>query len=187
MHLHHHLFFFLLGAATLALVWALITLNTFMRLRNKVDEAWRAVEAELRHRHELVLKLVLVVGRHVENGGDVLEKVTLARADAVTALDSAWRGHAEALLTGALAGLFELAEQHPELEGSEDFRQLRAELAEIDDRIQPARRAYNAHVRTYNTLIQIYPNKLLAGSRKVALYFELESPQAQPVAEVPVA
>ena len=50
-------------AALLALlvVWVVVTNNSFIRSRNKVDEAWSGIDAQLKRRHDLVPNLVETV------------------------------------------------------------------------------------------------------------------------------
>ena len=163
-----------LGLAALLVVWAIVTLNSFVRARNQVDESWSGVDVQLKRRHDLVPNLVETVKGYAAHESGVLEEVTRARAAAVAASDSAEQGKAEASLTSALGNIRAVAEQYPQLRASENFQQLQAELAQIEDQIQAARRIYNANVRAFNTRIQIFPNSLLAGAYKPRRFFEIE-------------
>src|ERR671934_2971213 len=153
----------LLAVAALGVVWAIITLNGFVRARNQVEESWSGVEVQLKRRHDLIPNLVETVKGYAAHESGVLEKVTQARAAAIAASGFEQRGKAEASLTSALGGIRAVAEQYPQLRASETFQRLQAELAQIEDQIQAARRIYNANVRAFNTRIQIFPNSLLAG------------------------
>ena len=92
------------------------------------------------------------------------DAITQARTAAMTAISGAERRAAEAQLTGALAGIQVVAEEYPELRASERFRSLQAELSALEEQIQAARRVYNSDVSTYNTIIQVFPNSIVAGS-----------------------
>ena len=85
------------------------------------------------------------------------------------------RGQAEAALTGALRGLFALAEAYPQLRAAENFAQLQNTLSEIEDAIQNARRYYNAVVRDLNTRVQQFPSNIFAGmfGFKTREFFEI--------------
>jgi LemA protein len=163
-----------LGLGALLIVWAIVTLNGFVRARNQVDESWSGVDVQLRRRHDLIPNLVETVKGYAAHESGVLEEVTKARAAAVAATDSGAQAKAEAKLTSALGDIRAVAEQYPQLRASENFQQLQAELAQIEDQIQAARRIYNANVREFNTRIQIFPNSLLAGSYKPRQFFEIE-------------
>jgi LemA protein len=178
------LVYVLLAVAALAIVWAIVTLNSFVRARNKVDESWSGVDVQLKRRHDLVPNLVETVKGYAAHERGVLEEVTSARAAAVAATDADGQANAEASLTSALGGIRAVAEQYPELRASENFQRLQAELAQIEDEIQAARRIYNGNVRAYNTLIQIFPNSLLAGGQQARQFFELDSPAERAVPAV---
>lgn len=164
----------LLGLAALGVVWAILTLNSFVRARNHVDESWSGVDVQLKRRHDLIPNLVDTVKGYATHESSVLEDVTKARAVALTAHDPDAQANAEASLTHALGGIHVVAEQYPELRASENFQRLQAELAQIEDEIQAARRIYNANVSAFNTRIQVFPNSLLAGAYKPRHFFEIE-------------
>jgi LemA protein len=164
----------LLGLAALGVVWAIATLNGFVRARNHVDESWSGVDVQLKRRHDLVPNLVETVKGYAAHESGVLEEVTRARTAAVAATDSEQQNKAEATLTSALGGIRAVAEQYPQLRASENFQKLEAELAQIEDEIQAARRIYNANVRAFNTRIQIFPNSLIAGGYQPRHFFEIE-------------
>src|SRR3954453_5185781 len=104
----------LLGLAGLAVVWAIVTINGFVRARNQVDESWSGVEVQLKRRHDLVPNLVDTVKGYAAHESRVLEAVTKARAAALTARDSDAQATAEASLTSALGGIRAVAEQYPQ-------------------------------------------------------------------------
>jgi LemA protein len=68
------------------------------------------------------------------------------------------------MLTTALRGLFALAEAYPQLRATENFAQLQATLAQLEEAIQNARRYYNAVVRDLNTRVQQFPSNMVAGA-----------------------
>ena len=78
----------------------------------------------------------------------VLEEVTAARASALSEHGSPeQQAQAEAPLVAALRHLLAVVENYPELKASSHFLKLQDELSNTEDRIQAARRFYNANVR----------------------------------------
>jgi LemA protein len=73
------------------------------------------------------------------------------------------RAQAEGQLTQALRGLLAVAEAYPELKANEQFMSLQQQLSDLEDTIQNSRRYYNAVVRDFNTLIQVFPSNIIAG------------------------
>ena len=68
------------------LVIALITLyNRFVRLRNRVDNAWAQIEVQLKRRWDLIPNLVETVKGYAEHGRGTFEAVTEARERAAGA------------------------------------------------------------------------------------------------------
>ena len=112
-----------------------------------------------------------------------LEAVINARNRAVSAQSAgpAERGQAEGALTGALRGLFALAESYPQLRAAENFAQLQNTLAQIEDAVQNARRYYNAVVRDLNTKIQQVPSNIVASlfGFKNREFFEIPDTEKQ--------
>jgi len=65
-------------------------------------------------------------------------------------------------MQSALRSIFAVAEAYPQLQASQNYLQLQAELVDTEDKIQASRRFYNGGVRELNTKIQVFPNNLIA-------------------------
>ena len=107
----------------------------------------------------------------------MLELVTEARTAAVASTGSPQsQAKDENVLVGALRQLFAVAENYPQLKASDNFLRLQQELTNTEDRIQAARRFYNANVRDYNTRTQVFPSGLIAGGFgfRPEEFFEIE-------------
>ena len=59
--------------------------------------------------------------------------------------------------------LMMLAEGYPQLQASVNFLQLQETIADVEEHLQAARRAYNANVARYNEKLQMFPSSLIAG------------------------
>jgi LemA protein len=94
---------------------------------------------------------------------EVFENVTAARAAAASATGSpASQAAAEGPFVQALRQLFAVAEAYPDLKANQNFLALQQELANTEDRLQTARRFYNANVRQYNERVQQFPSTIIA-------------------------
>jgi LemA protein len=171
--------------ALTALAWVLIH-NGMVRARNKVDESWSGIDAQLGRRHDLVPNLVETVKGYAAHERETLGEITEARAQAMAASGPADQGPAEARLDGALGRINALAEAYPQLRASESFQRLMAELGAIEDEIQAARRIYNSNVQRYNTRTQQFPTMVVAGLLSFAPrdFFEVDSPAERGVPQV---
>ena len=159
--------------------------NSIIASRNRVDESWSGIDVQLKRRHDLVPNLVETVKGYAEHEKQVFEKVTAARADAMSAQGVGDTAKAEDKLTGALTDLRAVAENYPTLRATENFQQLSRNLSELEDEIQASRRIYNSNVQSYNTMIQQFPGSIIAnqGGFTAREYFEIEdAAQREPVA-----
>jgi LemA protein len=151
-----------LGALAAAFLWAVVTYNKLVRLRNRVDAVWADIEVQLKRRHDLVPNLVETVEAYAVHERGTLEEVTVARRQAVDAGSTEDRTKAENLLTGALGRLLATAEDYPELEAEERFQDLHSDLRRLEDVIAIARQAYNLSVQAYNNAVQTVPTNFVA-------------------------
>jgi LemA protein len=168
----------------LGLIYVL-TRNSMIGARNRVDESWSGIDVQLKRRHDLVPNLVETVKGYATHERETFQKVTEARAAAMAAQGPQQAGAAEGVLDRALADLRAVAEQYPNLRATENFQQLSRNLSELEDEIQASRRIYNSNVQSYNTKIQVFPNSVVAGMGGFTAreFFEIEdASQREPVA-----
>jgi LemA protein len=175
-----------LGATALLALWVVLAYNQLVKARNKVDEAWSGIDVQLKRRHDLVPNLVETVKGYAAHERETLQNVTEARAAAVEASEPGAVERAEAKLTTALGAINALAEAYPQLRAAENFQQLQAELAGVEDEIQASRRIYNSNVQHYNTRTQQFPTLLIAGplSFRPREFFEIEVAAERAVPQV---
>lgn len=162
-------------------IWGLY--NALIKLRNQCREAWSNVDAELKRRYDLIPNLVETVKGYARHEREVLEQVTRLRSAALASNGApASQAVEENKLVTALRQLFAVVERYPDLKANQNFLDLQRELANTEDRIQAARRFYNANVRDYNTRIEQFPSNLLARSFDFQPedFFEIEAVQAAP-------
>jgi LemA protein len=150
----------LIVAAIVGAIWLLY--NQLVKLKVQADAAWSDIDVQLKRRHDLIPNLVETVKGYATHEKGTLEAVVNARSRAMSAQGPADRAAAENALTGALKSLFALSESYPDLRAAENFGQLQAQLATIEDAIQNARRYYNAVVRDLNTKVMQFPSNLIA-------------------------
>ena len=180
----------LLGAALLlaALVaWAVVAYNRLVRLRNQVATAWSDIDVQLQRRHDLVPQLVAAVKGYAAHESAVLEAVTALRSRALGLQDPAELGQVEAELEQALGRLLLLREAYPDLKANENIASLQADLVDVEEHLQYARRFYNGAVRDLNDGVQRVPDVLVArsfGFREAAFFQAAADSRAAPVVEL---
>ena len=160
--------------------------NSLVRLRNTSEQAWSDIDVQLKRRYNLVTNLIETVKGYASHEKDTLEKVVQARNSAMNAESVAEKAENENILQSALKSLFALSESYPDLKANVNFLDLQNELSDIEDKIQLARRYYNAVVRDLNTKIESVPSNIVAGIFNFTQqeYFEMETPEERAVPEV---
>ena len=152
--------------------------NSLVSGRNHVRESWSGIDTELKRRYDLIPNLVETVKGYAKHEREVLERIIEARSRAVASTGSpAAQAADENVLVGAIKQLFVVAEAYPDLKASQNFLDLQRQLAETEDRIQAARRFYNANVRDFNNRCEMFPTNLMASMFhfQTEEFFEIES------------
>ncbi|MDB5166843.1 MAG: hypothetical protein JWM37_915 [Candidatus Saccharibacteria bacterium] len=158
--------------------------NRLVRLNVRADEAWSDVNVQLKRRYDLIPNLVNSVKGYAKHESGVLESVTAARANALSAQTVEQQAAAENQLQTALKSLFAVAEAYPDLKASQNFIQLQDELVDTEDKIQASRRFYNGVARDFNSSRQVFPANVIAGMigfKTDRTFFELDEAEAAAV------
>jgi len=164
-------------AILLLLVLVVVAMyNRLVRLRNRCQNAWAQVDVQLRRRYDLIPNLVEAVKGYAAHERETFEEVTKARAAAQQAQGVEQQAQAENVLTAALGRLFALAEAYPQLRATENFQQLQAQLADVEQNLVVARQVYNDTVLTYDNALETVPTNIVAGLFNFSprAYFETE-------------
>ncbi len=166
-----------LGVLVLAAIAGVISYNRFVSQRQLIKDSWANIDTELRRRYDLIPNLVETVKGYASHEREVFEEVARTRSMAAGATGSpASQAAAEGPFVAALGKLFAVAENYPDLKANQNFLALQAELSNTEDRLQTARRFYNANVRQYNQRVGQFPSTMIARAFhfEVEEYFEIE-------------
>ncbi|MFA5593021.1 MAG: LemA family protein [Micavibrio sp.] len=153
----------ILGIAAALALFAVLLYNRLVALRQNRMNAFSDIDVQLKQRYDLVPSLVETVKGYAAHEKAVFENVTNARAGVAQSGDTNTRLAAEQKLGGALVNLFAVAENYPQLKADQNFQQLMAELADIENKVAAARRFFNNATSEYNTAVQQFPGNLVAG------------------------
>ncbi|MDH5442380.1 MAG: LemA family protein [Candidatus Nomurabacteria bacterium] len=168
----------ILGILGVILLWGVASYNGFITLKNRTNEAWADIDVQLKRRYDLIPNLINTVKGYAAHESSVFQAVTQARTAAISAEQSGDPekiAKSENMLTGALKSVFAVAEAYPELKANENFQELQRELSDTENKIQAARRFYNANVRDFNTRAESFPSNIIAKMFKFIAreFFEL--------------
>jgi LemA protein len=154
-----------LGVVALVAILGVVSYNRSVSQKQLIKDSWANIDTELRRRYDLIPNLVETVRGYAAHERGTFEEVTRARAAAVSATGSpAEQAAAEGPFVAALRQLLAVAENYPDLKANQNFLALQSELSNTEDRLQTARRFYNANVREYNRRVQSFPSNVVASS-----------------------
>ena len=143
-------------------IYVVILYNELVRLRNDNDRAWANIDVLLKQRHDEIPNLVETVKGYMQHEQQTLLAVTQARAASMNAASVRQKAQADLMMTGALRGLFAVAENYPPLRANENFLKLQNRISELEERIADRREFFNDDVNTYNTRIGQIPQVFVA-------------------------
>lgn len=151
---------------------AVSSYNELVQMQEQVNQRWGDVQSAYQRRADLIPNLVSTVKGAAEFEQETLQGVIEARAQATSItidaddLDDPGQVQkfmaAQQQLGGALSKLFAVAEQYPNLQAVQAFRDLQVQLEGTENRINTARNRYNEAVSQYNTLVRQLPTAIVA-------------------------
>ncbi len=162
--------------------------NGLVKLNERVNEAWSDITVQLKYRADLIPNVVETVKGYAKHEKETFQMVTEARTASMGAKTVKQAAEAEKEMQGALGRIFAIAEAYPELKANENFVKLQSQLQDVEDKIQAARRFYNAGAKELNTKIKTFPTNLInnfIGHFKTRDYFEVEESEKAKIKDAP--
>mgnify|MGYP004506678279 FL=1 len=168
------LFYIFLVIIFIIIVYAFIVYNTFVKLNNKVDEAFSTMDVYLKKRWDLIPNLVEVVKGYTTHEKNTLKEVIDLRNNTYDNLTSEEKIETNERLNQELNKIMLLKESYPELKASDSFNKLTNELVNIEEDIANSRKYYNGIVRMFNNKVEMFPSNIFAKlfGYKTKLMFE---------------
>ena len=162
--------------------------NSLVRLDERVNEAWSDITVQLKYRADLIPNVVETVKGYAKHEKETFQMVTEARSAVMGAKTVKQAAEAEKEMQTALGRIFAIAESYPELKANSNFVKLQEQLQDVEDKIQAARRFYNAGAKDLNTKIKTFPTNIinnLVGHFKKRDYFEVEEAERAKIEKAP--
>ena len=175
--------------ALIAVVGAIVGVyNGLVSLNERVNEAWSDITVQLKYRADLIPNVVETVKGYAKHEKETFEMVTSARSAVMGAKTVKQAAEAEKEMQGALGRIFAIAEAYPELKANSNFVKLQEQLQDVEDKIQAARRFYNAGAKELNTKIKTFPSNIINnifGHFKKRDYFEVADSEKAKIEKAP--
>jgi LemA protein len=166
-----------------AVIWGVLTYNSLIILRGRVDNSWAQIDVQLKRRFDLIPNLVSSVKGYAQHEKETLEEVTASRTKYLSAKTPEEKLGANSELSGALSRLFAVAENYPDLKASTNFLDLQEQLKDTEDKISYSRQFYNDTAMKFNIAIVKVPTSIIAGlfGFKGRPYFKTEGEERENV------
>ena len=144
--------------------------NGLINVDQSVKTAWSNIETNYQRRTDLYNSVIKVIEGSANFEKSTLKEVINARANAtkiqVDINDSASLNRyqqAQAQLQGSFSRLMAVSESYPDLKTTQQFKDFQTQIEGTENRINVARRDFNAAVQEYNLKVKRFPNNIFAG------------------------
>ena len=162
--------------------------NGLVGLNERVNEAWSDITVQLKYRADLIPNVVETVKGYAKHEKETFQMVTEARSAVMGAKTVKQAAEAEQEMQSALGRIFAIAEAYPELKANSNFVKLQEQLQDVEDKIQAARRFYNAGAKELNTKLKTFPTNVInnmIGHFKKRDYFEVPEAEKAKIEKAP--
>ena len=150
------------AVVVIIVIWYITAYNSFIKMKNSIEEAWATIDVYLKKRFDLIPNLVETVKGYAAHERGTLDEVTAARNSVASSATTEERLANENILSGTLRSLFAVAEAYPDLKANTKFLDLQNQLNLVETDRANARKYYNANVRMFNTKLETFPTRFIA-------------------------
>jgi LemA protein len=151
-----------LAIIALVAIWLFGSYNGFVSANENVNNSWAQVENQLQRRFDLIPNLVSTVkgitGQEQKVFGDLAEART--RYSGAGSVNE--KAQYATQVESALGRLLVIAENYPQLQSSQAFRDLMVQLEGTENRISVERMRYNDTVKNFNLKVKTLPSNIVA-------------------------
>jgi LemA protein len=162
--------FVILGLVALLFFWGCGAYNGLVGVDQEVKAKWGDVETNYQRRSDLYNSVIKTISSSANFEKSVLTDVVAARAKATSinvdindpkSLEAYQQ--AQAGLQSSFSKLLAVVENYPDIKTTKAFQDFQAQIEGTENRINVARKDYNAAVQTYNLKVKTFPNNIFAG------------------------
>lgn len=163
---------YIAGAVLLLIgIYLIVTFNGLVKKEEQYKLQWNEVQNAYQRRLDLIPNLVNIVKGGTEYEQTTLQKISDARAKAmslnvsneVNAENFARQTAAQDQLAAAANRLMITVEKYPDLQGTRAFSDLQTQLEGTERRIKVARKDFNVAIAAYNSGVKSFPTSMVAG------------------------
>ncbi len=154
--------YIIIGIIFIFLIALFLTYNSFIKLENKVKEAFSTMDVYLKKRWDLIPNIVESVKSYAKYEKETLEEIINLRNKIYNEMSNKEKIKTNEQLNAEISKIMGIAEAYPDLKANENFLNLSNQLTKIEDEIANSRKYYNGVVRIYNNKVEMFPSNIVA-------------------------
>ncbi len=155
--------YIIIAIIVLIIVYVFALYNSFIKLNNKIKEAFSTMDVYLKKRWDLIPNIVGTVKGYAKYEKDTIKEVVELRNSAYDKMSEEEKIRTNEQLSSGIGKIMVLAEAYPDLKANENFKDLSNQLTKVEDEIANSRKYYNGVVRIYNNKVEMFPSNIFAG------------------------
>ncbi len=143
-------------------IYVFVLYNTFIKLNNKVKEAFSTMDVYLKKRWDLIPSIVETVKGYAKHENETLKEIVKLRNNIYDNMSYEDKIETNEKVSKSISKIMILAENYPNLKANENFKDLSNQLIKIEDDIANSRKYYNGVIRIFNNKVEMFPNNIFA-------------------------
>ncbi len=148
--------------AVLLALWGFSSYNGLITLNENADAQWAKVETQYQRRFDLIPNLENSVKGIFQQEQAVFSAIAEARTRYSGAVTADEKVQAASQVESALGRLLAVVENYPQLQSSQNVRDLMTQLEGTENRVSVERTRFNDTIRDYNTTVKMFPKNIFA-------------------------
>ena len=154
--------YIIIAIIVLIIIYAFALYNSFVKLNNKVKEAFSTMDVYLKKRWDLIPNIIETVKAYTKHEKDTLKEIIELRNNIYDKMTNDEKIKANEQISNNVGKIIALSENYPELKANENFKNLSNQLAKIEEDIANSRKYYNGIVKIYNNKVEMFPSNIFA-------------------------
>lgn len=154
--------YIIIAIVLIIVMYVLITYNSFIKLKNMVQEAFSTMDVYLKKRWDLIPNLIETVKGYVKHEENTLKEIVDLRGNSYDSMSDDEKVKANQTISKDINKIMLVAENYPDLKASVNFQDLSRELSKVEEDIANARKYYNGAVEMFNNKVEMFPSNILA-------------------------
>lgn len=147
-------------------MWAYGIYAGLIRKRNKTQEAFSAIDVQLKKRYDLIPNILTIAQKYMEHERGLMEEVTKLRTEVMGIASGFENIDRKIALDNQLAQkmgqIMVAVENYPQLKADQPMITAMQTYNEVEEHISAARRFYNSAANELKNAVEIFPSSFFA-------------------------